>query len=282
MNKLNLSENIVAVSAHNSLCAKIIEKFGFDAIWVSGFEMSAVYGLADNGTITLTEMANEVRQISENTSLPLIVDCDEGYGQISNVKRMGLEMVKAGASVICIEDNLFPKKHSFWAKGQKLSSKESHGDKIKLLKDYYPELKVIGRTEALIRGFGFEEALERAYYYEKCGADLILLHSRDVTGKEALEIPKKWKGKTPLVSIPTKFPFMTTKELFDLNYKVVIWANHTLRLSLKAINDGLVLLKQKDNAYAIEKYLGSLEDIYSLTDVKTMEEIEKKYGGNNE
>ena len=281
MNKLDLTKNIVGVSAHNGLTAKIVEKIGFDAIWASGFEISATLGLPDNGEITLTEMSNIVNQINEHCSLPIIVDCDEGYGGLHNAKRTAIEMQKAGASAICIEDNVFPKKHSFWAKGQKLATKEFHGSKIKIIKDYCPDLIVIARTEALIRGQGIEEAIKRTVYYKECGADVILIHSRDNTDKEAKEIIRNWKLDVPLMSIPTKFPFMTNKELFELGYKIVIWANHTLRLSLKAITEGLSELKTKDNAKDIEYKLGSLDDIYNLTEIKNMEEDEKKYKESN-
>lgn len=279
MSKLNILNKTVAVSAHNGLCAKLVEKVGFDAIWASGFEISATYGLTDSGILTLTEMVRIVRQMSEHTKLPIIVDCDEGYGGLHNIRRTAIKMKQAGASAICIEDNKFPKRHSFWAKGQKLISKEQHGNKVKLIKDINNNLLVVARTEALIRGLGIEEALRRVTYYDKCGADIILIHSRDKTGKEVKEIVKHWTSKTPLMTIPTKYPFMTTTELFNIGYNIVVWANHTLRLSLKAIEEGLKELKEKENAKDIEDRLGSLEGIYSLTGMEEMERIDKKYGG---
>ena len=135
----------------------------------------------------------------------------------------------------------------------------------------------MGRTEALIRGYGKEEALKRANYYADCGADLILMHSREVTGKEALEIPKLWKRDIPLVIIPSKFPQIKNKELFDAGYSIIIFANHTTRAKIFGIKKALKILKTEQNAKALEDCICSLDEFRNLTPVEETKKRKEKY-----
>ncbi len=260
-------KNAILVSAGDSITAKLIENEGFDGIWVSGFEASARLGLEDNNSMTMTEMINVTKPIVEATNLPVIVDVDNGYGGIDNFIRTVFEFEKIGCAGICVEDNLFPKQNSLWGGKIPLLSMKEHGEKIKIGKKVQrtKNFMIIARTEALIRGYGIEEAIKRAEYYDKCGADMILIHSREPSGKEALKIPEYWKSKTPLVIVPTKFPQIKNKELFDVGFSLVILANQTERTKIKAIKDCLKLMK-KDNLISIEKeFSASLDDMNELT-----------------
>ena len=135
----------------------------------------------------------------------------------------------------------------------------------------------MGRTEALIRGHGIEEALNRANYYADCGADLILMHSREVTGKEALEIPQLWKRDIPLVIIPSKFPQITNGRLFEAGYSVVIYANQSQRAKIYGIKKALKILKTEQNAKALENVICSLDEFRNLTPVEETKKRKEKY-----
>lgn len=128
-----------------------------------------------------------------------------------------------------------------------------------------------------------KEAIKRGEYYAKCGADMILIHSREPTGREALEIPKHWGLKTPLIIVPTKFPQITNKELFDAGFSISILANQTERVKIKAIRNALKIMKENDSVEPIEKELSAnLDDMRKLTPITEMEEIEQKYRIKNE
>ncbi|MBU1078071.1 MAG: isocitrate lyase/phosphoenolpyruvate mutase family protein, partial [Spirochaetes bacterium] len=155
-----------------------------------------------------------------------------------------------------------------------------HGAKIRAGKDFQKtdDFMIIARTEALIRGYGIKEAIKRAEYYVKSGADMILIHSREASGKEALDLPKHWKKDIPLVIVPTKFPRITCQKLFKSGYSMVILANQTERMKIKAIRDGLKLIKENDSLQAIEKNLSAtLDDMRSLTPISEAAEIDKRY-----
>lgn len=279
-NALKAGEKLVIVSSADAITGQLVEEFGYDGIWVSSFEVSARYGLVDNGTISMTEMANTAKSVIDAINIPVIVDVDNGYGGIHNFVRAVKCFERIGASAICVEDNLFPKKNSLWGGKIPIETMENHGAKIKAGKEVQKtnEFCIMARTEALLRGYGMEEAIKRANYYADCGADLILVHCREKTGKEALEIPKYWKRYTPLVIIPSKFPHLTEGELFKAGFSVIIYANQIQRTIIKAIKDNLKLLKTEKKADALNNQMCSLNEMRNLTPIAETEHIEEKYG----
>ncbi len=274
---LKKKDKLVIVSANDAITAKLVEEFGFDGIWVSSFESSANLGLVDNETINLSDMINIVRPIVNSVDIPIIVDIDTGYGSIEQVVRAVKELENVGASAVTIEDNTFPKSNSLWGGNIEINSMERHGGKIRACKDSTNKILIVARTEALIRGYGKEEALKRANYYADCGADIVLMHSREATGKEALEMPKLWKRDIPLVIIPSKFPQLTNKELFNAGYSIIIYANQTIRSKIFGIKQMLKTLKTEQNAKALNDCICSLEDFRNLTPIKEAQERARRY-----
>ncbi len=264
----------VIVSAGDAITAKLVQEAGFDGVWVSGFEVSARLGLVDNGSITMSEMLNASKPIINAVNLPVYIDVDNGYGGIHNFIRCAREFEKIGAYAICVEDNPFPKTNSLWGGKTPLLSMEEHGQKIKMAKMFTNKIKIIARTEALVRKYGINEAIKRAEYYAECGADMILIHSRDEIGEEAREISKNYKINKPLAIVPTKFPQITNQELSDSGFSVIIWANQTERVKIKSVRDCLKILKSEGSAKTIEAGLSAtLDDMRSLTPIKEEEEI---------
>lgn len=247
----------IVVSAGDAITARLVEEAGFGGIWISGFEASARLGLPDNGSITMSEMLDVARPIVRATKLPVWVDCDTGYG---NLKRTAKEFAYIGVEGICVEDNLCDKQNSLWGGKCELMKAEVFAQRLEKV---YTELKIIARTEALIRGYGMDEAVRRAKLYEPY-ADYILIHSRDVSGNEAKEIANRFKGK-PLAIVPTKFPQITTQQLEEAGYELVIMANQTERVKIKAIRNALTILKE-GSMLPIENGLSAtLDDMRGLT-----------------
>lgn len=253
----------ILVSAADSITAKLVEEAGFDGIWISGFESSARLGLPDNGSITLTEMLNIARPIVDSVNIPVWVDCDTGYG---NFQRTVREFGKIGVYGICVEDNLPNKQNSLWGGQIPLMPMEDFGAMIKSINLDNRKVKIIARTEALIRGYGKDEAIKRLDYYKQCGADVVLPHVRDCRD---ILVPNQvsmdshgWKWAI----VPTKFPHWTNQALFEMGYNMVIWANQTERAKIKATRECLGSLKGSDCAEYIEANLSAtLDDMKGLT-----------------
>ncbi|MFA5068988.1 MAG: isocitrate lyase/phosphoenolpyruvate mutase family protein [Candidatus Omnitrophota bacterium] len=278
---IDTGKKAVLVSAGDAITARLVEEADFDGIWVSGFEVSARLGLTDNGSITMTDMLNAAKPIVDAASLPVIVDTDNGYGGLHNFVRTVREFEKIGCAGICVEDNVFPKQNSLWGGKAPLLSMREHGMKIRAGKaaQNTKDFIIVARTEALIRGYGMTEAVKRARYYAVCGADMVMIHTREATGKEALAIPGRWGSDTPLVIVPTKFPQINNSHLFRAGFSVVVLANQTERIKIKAIRQGLRLIKENDNTLAIEKGLSAtLDDMRYLTPIKETEMIERRFG----
>src|SRR5215467_5744080 len=172
---------VLAGGAHDALSARLVEEAGFGAIWASGFGISAVQAVPDANILTLTETLDAVRRIVDAVGVPVIADCDNGYGNAINVLRTAAEFERAGAAGICIEDNEFPKRCSFYAGVRRdLVTVEEHARKVEAAtaarRD--PRFLVIARTEALIVGMGMDETMTRARLYAEAGADAVLVHSK--------------------------------------------------------------------------------------------------------
>lgn len=278
--QLDKGNKLIIVSASDAITAKLVEQYGFSGIWLSSFEVSAVHGLVDNETMTLTEMKDTAKAIIDAVNLPIIIDADTGYGGINNVTRALKEFEQIGASAMCFEDNVFPKQNSLFGGQIPILDKEKMGNKIKACVEVRTnrDFCIIARTESLIRGYGIEDALERGHYYADCGADIILFHSRDKSGAEVKEICKRWNRDIPLVIIPSKFPQMTEKELFDLGYSIIIYANQTQRAKIQAVKNMLKTLKNKKCADALKNQICSINDFRALTPIEMTKELEAKYG----
>src|SRR5215470_18576905 len=199
---------LLAAGAHDALSAKLAEEAGFDAIWASGFGISAVQAVPDANILTLTETLDAVRRIVDAVGIPVVADCDNGYGNAINVMRTASEFERAGAGGICIEDNEFPKRCSFYAGVKRdLVPAEEHARKIEAATAARqdPGFHVIARTEALIAGLGMDEALHRARAYADAGADAVLVHSKEHDFGELRRFAERWRvvgsPDVPLVAV---------------------------------------------------------------------------------
>ncbi len=273
--------SLLLAGAHDALSAKLIEEAGFDAVWASSFGVSAsTKCLPDTNVLTMTEMLEAVKGMNEAISIPLIADCDNGYGNALNVIRMVKEYERAGIAGISIEDNPFPKKCSLYpGERQELVDKDEMAGRIHAAtstrknKDFF----VIARTEALIAGLGMDEALSRAKAYEAAGADAILIHSRQLVPDEIKTFAKLWNGKVPLVAVPTKYPDIRSKELNKLGIKIVIFANQALRASVVAMRETLAEMKKLDKPAPVKTEIAPLSEVFRLVGQPDMEVNEQKY-----
>jgi phosphoenolpyruvate phosphomutase len=271
---------VVLAGAHNGLSARLVEQAGFDAVWASGFEISASHAVPDANILTMAENLAVAKNINDSVAIPVVADCDNGYGNAINVMRLVEEYEKAGIAAVCIEDNVFPKRCSFYAGVKReLETIDEFAGKIRAAKrtQQHPDFVVIARTEALIAGWGMEEALKRGRAYAEAGADLVLIHSKSNSPREVMDFAAAWTLNTPLVAVPTTYHTTNVSELAAAGFKVVIFANQALRASIKAMRETLGVLRQAQQGAAVEGMIASLEEVYRLMGVDKLQADEAQY-----
>jgi phosphoenolpyruvate phosphomutase len=266
---------LVAVGAHDALTAKLIGQHDFDAVWVSGLGVSTMaHAMPDLNYITMTEALAAAVRIDGATELPVIADCDNGYGGLGNVVRTLIEYERAGISAISIEDNLFPKRNSLLGAETKreLIPADEQARRLAAAKraQQTEDFVLIARVESLIAGHGVEDACERADAYVDAGVDAILIHSRDKTLQEIEGFLSSWKGlgKTPLVAVPTLYPSYSSEQLYDRGFNLVILANQPMRAAVGAIEETLGKLAVAGRAADVEDDIVSVNHLFDLVGTK--------------
>lgn len=286
-NKANLREKIAknnllhVMAAHSPLSAKLAEEAGFDGLWASGFELSALYGLPDVSLISMTQHLEMVRAMAEQTTLPIIADIDTGFGNAINVIHAIERYERAGAAAVVIEDKTFPKVTSLVADGrQELLRTEEFQGKIRaaVATRTSENFLIIARTEALIAGLGEAEALCRAAAYEAAGADMILVHSKQRTPDEIESFIRAWNGRIPIVIVPTAYPDMNEDRIQQLGkVAIVIYGNHAIRASVTAMQNIFSRIIKDRGIHNVNAEIAPVEEIFRLQNMNDVKCAEKKF-----
>ena len=274
------SKSILKVGgAFDAMSAKLVEFYGFDAVWAGSFAISATHAVPDASILTMTEFFDAASNMAETCKIPVIADCDTGYGGPSNVSHMVRKYENAGIAAICIEDKTFPKQNSLLENGQNdLISEKEFVAKIIAAKEakQNKDFMIIARIEALISGAGMDEALKRATAYEKAGADAILIHSKKKTPEEVFEFAELWKGNSPIVVIPTTYDSVSLDELISHKIKIVIHANQTLRAAHASMSRILKQMINSNSLSEVKEEISSMEDIFELQEMYDIKDKEKE------
>jgi phosphoenolpyruvate phosphomutase len=274
------SKSILKVGgAFDAMSAKLVEFYGFDAVWAGSFAISATHAVPDASILTMTEFFDAASNMAETCKIPVIADCDTGYGGPSNVSHMVRKYENAGIAAICIEDKIFPKQNSLLENGQNdLISEKEFVAKIIAAKEAKQDknFMIIARIEALISGAGMDEALKRATAYEKAGADAILIHSKKKTPEEVFEFAELWKGNSPIVVIPTTYDSVSLDELISHKIKIVIHANQTLRAAHASMSRILKQMINSNSLSEVKEEISSMEDIFELQEMYDIKDKEKE------
>lgn len=254
------------VGAHNALGAKMAERAGFDGVWSGSFEISASFGVPDASILGQGEHLDVARAMCQAVAVPVLVDCDTGYGEGTHFAHAVRQFETAGVAGVCIEDKQFPKLNSFIAGRQELAPIDDFLDKLLAGKraQRSEEFVIVARTEALIAGYGREEALLRARAYADAGADAVLIHSKSSTVDEIASVARAWDRPTPLVAVPTTYFRATASELAALGIKIVIYANQGLRSALRAMELVYSQILSSGSTAGIEDHLMPMRTIFDL------------------
>ena len=277
LKKLQEKQFVKVCGAFDVMSAKLAEMNGFDAIWASGFGISSARALPDAGIITMTELLDAVTFMAEACDIPVIADCDTGYGGPNNVAHLVKKFENAGISGICIEDKTFPKENSLFKDGkQVMISKRDFVAKIVAAKNAKKndDFIIIGRVEALIADLGVEEAMSRANAYAKAGADIIFVHSRKESPDEIFKFLKLWKGKVPIMIIPTAFPTVTLDELKSRGVEMVVYAHQTTLAAFAAVSDVIKQMSKIKSLSELNTKMASMEDLFNLQGMQQIRDHE--------
>ena len=277
--ELNSKELSFLMEAHNGLTAKIAESAGFKGIWASGLSISTALGVRDNNEASWTQILDILEFMSDATNIPILVDGDTGYGNFNNFRRLVSKLCQRDIAGVCIEDKQYPKTNSFIKKYQKLADIDEFCGKIKAGKDTQKndDFSIVARIEALIAGWGIGEAIKRAEAYYKAGADAVLIHSSKNNANEIVKFNKEWNNRCPVVIIPTTYYKTPTNIYKKAGISIVIWANHSLRASIKAIQNVTAHLYKKENLKGFENKISDIDEVFKIAGNEELYQAEKRY-----
>ncbi|MER6464736.1 isocitrate lyase/phosphoenolpyruvate mutase family protein [Streptomyces sp. NPDC001228] len=257
-----------AIGAASAVAAKVAVETGFDALWVSGLEVSTALGLPDENVLGPRDLADTVLALTRTAALPVIVDIDNAGGTSATARRFAGDLTRAGAAALCLEDSAYPKVNSFALhRGQALARIETVTEQLAAMRDVAgTRVALIARTEALICGGSVTEAVERAAAYAACGADAVLIHSKDPTGQQALATAAAWTGAVPLVTVPTAFAHLAPDDLGTAGFALAIYANQLSRAALAAMRSAAASFQTTGSFTAGGTPLSDVADLLQIAD----------------
>jgi methylisocitrate lyase len=251
----------------NAAIARQVERAGFDAVYISGAGMAnATAGVPDIGLLSMSEVVRLAGYAASAVTIPAIVDADTGFGGAENVARTICELEKAGLAGCHIEDQEFPKRCGHLAGKSVVDVDEMAGRITAAVKARRDEdFMIIARTDARAVE-NFDQTVERALRYLKAGADAIFpeaLQSADEFKTFAREV------KAPLLANMTEFgksPLLSSQELSDFGYRMVIFPQSAFRVSMKATEEFLRDLKKAGTQSGWVQKMQTREQLYKLLD----------------
>jgi len=230
--RLEQPDVLLAPGVYDALSALVAEQAGFEALYLSGASIAyTLLGRSDVGLTTVSEVINTLARITDRVEIPVIVDADTGFGNALNTQRTVRDLERAGASMIQLEDQTFPKRCGHLDGKAVVPVKEMEG-KLRAALDarHSSNTLVLARTDALAIE-GFEAALERAERYLECGVDALFIEA--VRTPEQMDIAcKRFASRIPLLANMVeggKTPVQSAQELGQRGYKIVIFPGGTAR-----------------------------------------------------
>ena len=276
---LKVKKFIRIMESHSALSSLIIENINinkgkkllqFEGIWSSSLTDSALRGKPDNQSVDYSQRINSLNDTIDTSLKPIIFDGDNG-GRLEHLRYLVKNLEKIGVSALVLEDKKGLKINSLF-QDQSKSSQDSINEfckkiKIAINSRISKDFMIIARIESLILGKSLKDAIKRAEQYSKAGADAILIHSKKNHPKEIFnfaKIFKKSKFFRPMIAIPSTYSKTYEKELINNGFKIVIYANHLLRASYKAMYETAKKILINQRAFESEKKITSINSIISL------------------
>ncbi len=263
----------------DALVARMAERLGFSAVYLSGAALSASAGVPDVGLLTVTEFVERARTITQATTLPLLCDADTGFGEALNVERTMRLFESAGVAGIHLEDQEMPKRCGHLS-GKRLVAPDVMMSKIRAAvaarKD--ADFVIIARTDAR-SVIDFDDAVRRSQAYLAAGADAIF--------PEALESKQEFASfarqvQAPLLANMTEFgrsPNLNFHDLVKMGYRMILYPLSAYRSALKAAQLTLADIKSRGHQRDRISQMLTRAELYDLLQYKDYEERDRKYFG---
>jgi 2-methylisocitrate lyase-like PEP mutase family enzyme len=264
---------IVAPGVYDMVSARIADGLDFEALYMTGYGVSASLGLPDAGLATYTEMVGRAAQICQGTATPVICDADTGFGGLLNLERTVRGYEAAGAAAIQIEDQVFPKRcgHTL---GRRVIPADDMVRKIAVAAATRssPDFLIVARTDART-SLGLEEALRRGEAYARAGADILFIESPE-SEDEMARIGRHFD--VPLVANMAdggRTPILPKARLAALGYRIAIFPVTGLLAATRALERVYGVLKEtgssdilKDELYPFDRFcrLAGFEHVWDF------------------
>jgi 2-methylisocitrate lyase-like PEP mutase family enzyme len=261
---------VVAPFVYDALQAKIAERLGFEAVYMTGFGTAAARGFPDLGLLTMSEMVDNVRAIARSVKIPVVCDADTGYGNPTNVWRTVREYEHAGAAALHLEDQVWPKRCGFLT-GKQVIAMEEMVPKVRAACDARSnrDTVIIARTDALAVN-GWEDVERRTHAYREAGADLIF-----VDGIRTLDDLRNYAERLKDLPLLYNGQLRALPELAGYGFKLTIYSG-TLLAYYESARDALAELKET-GALKGDLQGKAFGELIDLLGVKEVDALGKKY-----
>ncbi|MET0427675.1 MAG: methylisocitrate lyase [Microvirga sp.] len=257
--------------AWDGMSAVLAARAGFEALYLSGAALSASMALPDLGLLTLEDVWRAARTVVRASGLPLIVDCDTGFGEALNIMRTVRELESVGVSCIQIEDQHFPKKCGH-LNDKKLVSTEDMCRKVSAARRAADRMAICARTDAA--SLSLDDAIARARSYVDAGADIIFVEA--LTSLDDIRRVRE-EVKAPLLANMTEFgrtPQIPLSEWHELGYELVIYPVSALRIASRAMEDFYSGLKERGDASTFIPSMMTRAELYERIGYYDYEELD--------
>jgi phosphoenolpyruvate phosphomutase len=276
---INAKKIVRIIEAHSGLTGLIVENTKvelngeireFDGMWASSLTDSTTKGKPDIEAVDITARSENINDLVEVTTKPIIFDGDTG-GKVEHFVFTVRTLERLGVSAIIIEDKVGLKKNSLFGTEipQEQDTIEGFCEKIRAGKraQVNEDFMIISRIESLILKQGQEDALKRAKAYIGAGVDAVMIHSKNSSPDEILEFCKeyqKFERRVPLVAVPSSYDTIYEDELADAGVNVVIYANQLLRSAYPAMLDTAKKILTNKRSYEARENMMSIKEILTL------------------
>lgn len=262
----------------NALFARLVENHGFECAYITGAGIANMHlGVPDIGLVTLSEVVDHVWATCDATNLPVLVDCDTGFGNSINTRRTIRMVERAGAAGAQIEDQVFPKRCGHFS-GKAVIPVNEMVQKIRAAVDARSDdnFQVVARTDA-IAVHGVDAAIDRAHAFIEAGADVTFVEApgdRATIARIAMELPVPQiinlvhGGQTPPVP---------QAELIAMGFGATLYANAVLQGALLAVDELLSSLKERGSIDAVRERLATFEMRQSTVGKDEYDRLEERY-----
>ncbi len=280
---LNERSALVCPGAHDAVSAKMIENYGFKALQVSGFGLSASYlGLPDMAFLSFADVLHFSKNVIDAVSIPVIVDADTGFGNAISAMYVTENFIKAGAAGMNIEDQAFPKRCGHM-EGKQLVSKEEMVLKVTACRDVRdkldPDFIINARTDA-IAVEGFDSAIDRANAYAEAGADLIFLEAPR-SEEQIRDAVRRIKAPVSInifdAVVGGKTPVMSIDRLRELGVARVSIPVGPLFAAVRGMMSYLEAIKNDQVAVGRDDLVCEFVDFKKIVGYDDFRDLEKKY-----